>query len=109
MGKKLAELRVARAPSPLIADWLGASASGAPRAPSRSASAVLFAGRPDRTDAFAVHQYGVAMMILGAALRLMRVDHLDTQAILFEVNRRCGEPTSAPRARASTTCAALRR
>ena len=33
-------------------------------------------------DAFAVHQYGVAVMVLGAALRLMRVDHLDTQAIL---------------------------
>ena len=37
-------------------------------------------------DAFAVHQYGVAAMVLGAAVRLMRVDHLDTQAILYAVN-----------------------
>ena len=27
------------------------------------------------------------MMILGAALRLMQVDHLDAQAILFEVDQ----------------------
>ena len=37
-------------------------------------------------DAFAAHQYGVAVMVLGAAVRLMRVDHLDTQAILYAVN-----------------------
>jgi urease accessory protein len=37
-------------------------------------------------DAFAVHQYGVAVMVLSAALRLMRVNHLDTQAILYTVN-----------------------
>ena len=32
------------------------------------------------------HQYGVAMTILSAAMRLMRVTHLDTQRILFELN-----------------------
>ncbi|AVT34296.1 urease accessory protein UreF [Plantactinospora sp. BC1] len=37
-------------------------------------------------DAFAVHQYGVATMVLGAAVRLIRVDHLDTQSILYAVN-----------------------
>lgn len=37
-------------------------------------------------DAFAVHQYGVAMTILGASLRLMRIDHLETQTILYEAN-----------------------
>ncbi|MGW4463745.1 urease accessory protein UreF [Micromonospora sp. NPDC004704] len=37
-------------------------------------------------DAFATHQYGVAVMVLSAAVRLMRVDHLDTQAILYRVN-----------------------
>jgi urease accessory protein len=42
-------------------------------------------------DAFAVHQYGVAVMVLGAALRLMRVDHLDTQAILYAVNATAAE------------------
>ncbi|MEE3917947.1 urease accessory UreF family protein [Micromonospora sp. BRA006-A] len=42
-------------------------------------------------DAFAAHQYGAASMVLGAAVRLMRVDHLDTQSILFAVNERVGE------------------
>lgn len=37
-------------------------------------------------NAFATHQYGVAAMVLSAALRLMRVSHLDTQAILYAVN-----------------------
>ena len=37
-------------------------------------------------DAFAAHQYGTAMVVLSAALRLMRVDHLDVQEILFAVN-----------------------
>lgn len=42
-------------------------------------------------DAFTAHQYGAAMTVLSAALRLMRVDHLDTQAILFAVNERAVE------------------
>jgi urease accessory protein len=32
-----------------------------------------------------VHQYGVASMILGASLRLMRVSHVDTQRMLYEL------------------------
>ena len=42
-------------------------------------------GAPEE-DAFAIHQYGTAFMILSAALRLMRVDHLEVQNILFEVD-----------------------
>jgi UreF/CobW/HypB/UreG, nucleotide-binding domain len=47
---------------------------------------VLFAelGSPEQ-DAFAVHQYGVAMTTLSAALRLMRIDHRQVQAILYAV------------------------
>jgi urease accessory protein len=47
---------------------------------------VLFAelGSPEE-DAFAVHQYGVAMTTLSAALRLMRVDHHQVQAILYAI------------------------
>lgn len=33
-----------------------------------------------------VHQYGVAMAVLSAALRLVKVDHVDTQTILFKLN-----------------------
>ena len=48
---------------------------------------LLFAGLelPER-DAFAVHHYGLASMMVGAALRMMRVDHYDTQSILFAIN-----------------------
>ena len=37
-------------------------------------------------EAFVVHQYGVAATILSAALRLMRISHVDTQTILYELN-----------------------
>ena len=42
-------------------------------------------------DAFAAHQYGVAVMVLSAAVRLMRVDHVDTQGILYTVNATVAE------------------
>ncbi|MBE1489351.1 urease accessory protein UreF [Plantactinospora soyae] len=52
----------------------------------------LFAGLGlSEEDAFAAHQYGVAVMVLSAAIRLMRVDHLDTQAILYAVNATAAE------------------
>lgn len=37
-------------------------------------------------EAFATHQYGVVAMVLGAAVRLMKVDHFDVQQILYGVN-----------------------
>ena len=51
------------------------------------ALALAFAasGLPER-EAFAAHQYGVATMMLGAALRLMKLSYLDGQGILHEVN-----------------------
>ena len=33
-----------------------------------------------------MHQYGVAMTTLSAALRLMRIDHRQVQAILYAVD-----------------------
>src|SRR5690606_18935074 len=48
--------------------------------------AVAAAVELSEQDAFAGHQYGTAMVVLSAALRLMRVDHLDGQEILFAVN-----------------------
>ena len=44
------------------------------------ALAINFAvqGLPAR-EAFVVHQYGLAATILGAALRLMKISHIDTQ------------------------------
>ena len=37
-----------------------------------------------------MHQYGVAATILGAALRLMKISHIETQKILYELNGRRG-------------------
>jgi urease accessory protein len=39
-------------------------------------------------EAFVVHQYGLAATILSAALRLMKISHVDTQKILYELNGR---------------------
>jgi urease accessory protein len=49
--------------------------------------AVNFAaqGLPERA-AFVVHQYGVASMVLSAALRLMRISHVETQRILYRID-----------------------
>lgn len=40
-----------------------------------------------QAQAFAIYQYGTASMILSAAVRLMRIDHYQTQRILFEVSQ----------------------
>jgi urease accessory protein len=102
MGRKLAE-----AASRIVGDSIldkrfratqRASRASGPRADDPVpvtypvALGALFAGIDlTEQDAFAVHQYGVAMVVLGAALRLMRVDHLDTQEILFAVNARVAD------------------
>src|SRR5262245_35830426 len=87
MGRKLAELTVRVLAAPAVGDWLAAIKRGEtpgtyPVAQARAFAALGLA----EPDAFAVHQYGVASMMLGAALRLMKVSYLDAQAILFEVN-----------------------
>lgn len=39
-----------------------------------------------RAEAFGTYQYGISAMMLNAALRLMRIDHYQTQRVLFEAN-----------------------
>ena len=87
MGKKLAELGAQLFDDALLASWLDAIAQGRTPGCFPIAHGLIFAAHalPEQ-DAFAVHQYGVAQMMLGAALRLMRVDHLQTQRVLFEIN-----------------------
>jgi urease accessory protein len=89
-GKKLIEVAVAVLSSPLLRQWLGLVKQGLSPGTYPVGLGVVGAELGlDEFDSFAIHQYGAAMTILGAALRLMKVDHLDTQAILFEVNREC--------------------
>ncbi|MCL6263195.1 urease accessory UreF family protein [Craterilacuibacter sp. RT1T] len=87
MGKKLAELGIRLSDEGLMGSWLAAIRAGKSPGCFAIAHALMFAGRglPEQ-DAFAVHQYGVASMMLGAALRLMKIDHYDTQTLLYRIN-----------------------
>jgi urease accessory protein len=87
MGRKLAEVSAAAVRAPLLGLWLDRVREGVAPGTYPVALGVLFAelGSPEE-DAFAVHQYGVAMTTLSAALRLMRIDHRQVQAILYAVD-----------------------
>jgi urease accessory protein len=88
MGRKLAEVCTAAVQAPLLSLWLGRVRDGATPGTYPVGLGVLFAelGSPEE-DAFAVHQYGVAMTMLSAALRLMRIDHRQVQAILYAADQ----------------------
>ena len=89
MGRKFTEIGVEVVGAPLMRTWLGSIADGGTPGCYPVALAINFAAQGlTARDAFVVHQYGVATAILGAALRLMRVSHLDTQAILYDLNAR---------------------
>ncbi|MHA6739392.1 urease accessory protein UreF [Rhodococcus erythropolis] len=98
MGRKLAELGGRLAGETLFNKWLAAIASGETPGTYPVGLGIAFAemGSPEE-DAFTVNQYGVAMTLLGAALRIVRVDHLATQEILFEVNQSAGREYAAVR------------
>ena len=87
MGRKLAELAAHVLAARGVNDWLAAIKRGnTPGTYPVGQALVLAALGLAEQDAFAVHQYGVASMMLGAALRLLKVSYLDAQAILFEIN-----------------------
>jgi urease accessory protein len=96
VGRKLGELATSIAPAPVLSRWLTEVARHQSPGTYAVALGVLFAdiGSPEE-DAFAVHQYGVAMTTLGAALRLMRVEPREVQAILRDVNAEAREQYSA--------------
>jgi urease accessory protein len=87
MGKKFAEMGAEVIGAPLLAAWRERIDAGATPGCYPVSLAVNFAvqGLPAR-DAFVVHQYGVAAMILSAALRLMKISHVDTQRILYRLD-----------------------
>jgi urease accessory protein len=88
MGRKFTEIGVEVVGAPLIKTWLARIAEGATPGCYPVALAVNFAAQGlSAREAFLVHHYGVATAILGAALRLMRVSHVDTQAILYDLNK----------------------
>ncbi len=82
-GKKLAELALVTG-LPLMSQWLRHILDGKTPGTCPTSLALLFSGLGLNLEhVLVVHQQNVAMMILNAALRLMRVTHLETQAILF--------------------------
>jgi urease accessory protein len=87
MGRKLAELGTCVVPGPMLRPWLTEVMARQTPGTYPVALGVLFADlRSPEGDAFAVHQYGVAMTTLSAALRLMRIEPHEVQAILQEVD-----------------------
>jgi urease accessory protein len=98
MGHKLAEVGAAAVQVPLLAAWFDRVRESIAPGTYPVGLGVLFAelGSPE-TDAFAVHQYGVAMMTLSAALRLMRIDHYQAQAILRKTSRTADDEYAAVR------------
>ncbi len=98
MGRKLAEVSAMAVPAPLLDLWLDRVRDGVAPGTHPVGLGVLFAelGSPEE-DAFAVHQYGVAMTTLSAALRLMRIDHRQVQTILYAVDRTAEDDYAAIR------------
>lgn len=87
IGRKFAELVEKTAPSPLVSRWLNAIREEKTPGCFGTSHAIIFSEMGiDERQTFAVHQYGVASMVLSAAIRLMKIDHYDTQKILFEIN-----------------------
>ncbi|CNK53698.1 urease accessory protein [Yersinia mollaretii] len=87
MGKKLAEMAIHVVEHPLISWWLEQIKKGNTAGTYPVTQAVVMASQGiGQREVVVMHQYGVAMTILSAAMRLMRVTHFDTQHILFELN-----------------------
>ncbi|WP_145520488.1 urease accessory protein UreF [Yersinia mollaretii] len=87
MGKKLAEMAIHVVEHPRISWWLEQIKKGNTAGTYPVTQAVVMASQGiGQREVVVMHQYGVAMTILSAAMRLMRVTHFDTQHILFELN-----------------------
>ncbi len=89
LGKKFTEMGVRVVGAPLLQEWRTCIDDARTPGCYPVALAVTFAAQGlSALDAFVVHQSAVASTILSAALRLMKVSHVETQAILFELNGR---------------------
>jgi len=86
MGKKFAEMGAEVTGMPFLRTWRERIDAGDTPGCYPVALAVNFAVQGlSAREAFVVHQYGVAAMILSAALRLMKISHVDTQRMLYRL------------------------
>jgi urease accessory protein len=87
MGKKFSEMGAQVIGSSLLLAWRERIEAGTTPGCYAVALAVNFAAQGlSAKDAFVVHHYGVASVILSAALRLMRISHVETQRMLYLLN-----------------------
>lgn len=87
MGKKMVEMSIKIFDNPLLKKWLEDINNGTSPGTFPVAQGLIFAiGGMSEKELFCSHQYGVINMILGAAVRTMRVSHYDTQQILFRLS-----------------------
>lgn len=92
MGRKLAELAQCIFSDAILGRFAADIADGRTPGSYPVTQAVVFAVCGISEHAlFCSHQYGVANMILGAALRCLRVSHYDTQRIAFRLGESIGE------------------
>lgn len=84
MGKKLTEMGMEVLRAPLLGRWRDCIESSVTPGCYSTALAIGFAVQHlSAREAFVVYRYGVATTILGAALRLMKISHIETQKILY--------------------------
>lgn len=87
MGKKLAEISVHIIDNPLLQWWLEQIKANQTLGTQPVTQAIVMAAQGiSERDVVIMHQYGIAMTMLSAAIRLMRITHYETQHILFELN-----------------------
>lgn len=101
-GRRLAELGARSTQSPLLSRWLSQIEGGSTPGSYPVSLSVLFAvsafaeapirkadGGEEKVilqEALTVYFYGVAMGVLNASLRLMRITHFDVHSILYRIS-----------------------
>ena len=91
MGKKFAELGTRLYADSFLNDWLKEISEGKTPGMYPVAQGIIFAlAGVSEKDLFCSHQYGVINMVLGAALRCVKVSHYDTQLILEKLSEETG-------------------
>ncbi|MBO7194874.1 MAG: urease accessory protein UreF [Alistipes sp.] len=87
MGRKLAELGSELLPCHDIDEWLSCVVQHRAEGSYAVSQGLIFSlCGASECDLFAAVGYGTASMVLGAALRLARVTHRDTQKMLFSLS-----------------------
>lgn len=87
MGKKLTEISIHIFENQQLVWWLDQIKRGiVPGTQPVTQAMVMAVQGINEREVVVMHQYGIAMTILSAAMRLMRITHYETQHILFELN-----------------------